>query len=110
MPKAFLPLLFVLATLFAGCAPETAREASDSTVEILPTRDDDANYLVLFLNRQTLLYNGDLAADRISVTASRLKNMGCREPRLLREQAEPQSGSWRFGRSRILYVSEWKCV
>jgi hypothetical protein len=109
MPKALLPLLLVLA-LIAGCAPESAGEASDSTVQILPTREGDANYLVLFLNRQTLLYNGDLAADRVSVTASRLKRVGCREPRLLREQAEPQSGRWSLGRSRILYVSEWKCV
>ncbi len=108
MPKALLPLL--LAAALAGCAPQSAGQASDDTVQLLPTREDDANFLVLFLNRQTLLYNGDLPADRVHIIASRLKSVGCSEPRLLREKAEPQSGTWSFGRPRIVYYSEWKCV
>jgi hypothetical protein len=109
MPKA-PALLLLLAAALAGCAAESPRQASDDTVQLLPTRTDDADFLVLFLNRQTLLYNGDLAADRLRVTASRLKGTGCREPRLLRERAEPQQGTWSFGRPRVLYYSEWKCV
>ena len=108
MPKALACLL--LAAALSGCAAQSDREESDDTVQILSTRSNDANYLVLFLNRETFLYNGDLPADRIGIIASRLKRIGCREPRLLREQPQPQGGTWMFGRPRIVYYSEWKCV
>jgi hypothetical protein len=107
MPKALA--LLVLAVWLQGCSPQSLAAASDDTVELLPSRAPDADYLVLFLNRQTLLYNGDLFADRLHVAASRLKSVGCREPRLLREQPQPQGGTWAFGRPRIVYYSEWKC-
>lgn len=109
MPKA-LALLLLAALPLQACAPQSPNEVSDDTVQVLPTRSGDADFLVLFLNRQALLYNGDLPADRVRVTASRLKSMGCREPRLLRERAEAQDGTWSFGRPRVLYYSEWKCL
>lgn len=107
MPRALACLLVLL--LLQGCARETANEASDDTVELLPSHSGGADFLVLFLNRSTLLYNGDLPADRINITASRLKIVGCREPRRLREWAEAQDGTWSSGRKRIVYYSEWKC-
>jgi hypothetical protein len=111
MPKAPRQLLVLLvAAALAGCAAQSAEQASDDGIQILPIREDDANFLVLFLNRQTLLYNGDLPADRVHIIASRLKSVGCSAPRLVREKAEPQSGTWSFGRQRIVYYSEWKCV
>lgn len=107
MPKALVLLL--VAALLPGCARQSAAGASDDTVELLPKHSGDADFLVLFLNRETLLYNGDLPADRMRITVSRLKSVGCREPRRLRERAEEQEGTWSFGRKRIVYYSEWKC-
>lgn len=107
MPNALALLL--LAVLLQGCARQSAAEASDDTVELLPSRSGAADYLVLFLNRETLLFNGDLPADRARITVSRLKSVGCREPRRLRERAEEQEGSWSFGGKRVIYYSEWKC-
>lgn len=95
--------------LLAACATRSTDEVSDDTVEILPDNQQDADYLVLFLNRQSFLYNGDLASDRQNVTAARLKEIGCRRPRLVREKAERQDGTWAFGRPRIVYYSEWSC-
>jgi hypothetical protein len=107
MSKALALLL--VAFLLPGCAQRSAAEVSDDTVELLPNRSGDADFLVLFLNRETLLYNGDLSADRIRITVSRLKSVGCREPRRLRERAEEQEGTWSFGRKRVIYYSDWKC-
>ena len=92
-------------------APRKApASVSDDTVEVLPSHYDGADFLVLFLNRETLLYNGDLAADRRHITIGRLQSVGCRDPRLLRERAEEQGGTWSFGRKRVIYYSEWKCA
>jgi len=107
MPKTLAVLL--VAVLLQGCAQKNAGEASDDTIELLRNRSGDADFLVLFLNRETLLYNGDLPADRVRITVSRLKSVGCREPRRLRERAEEQDGTWSFGRKRVIYYSEWKC-
>ncbi|HXZ01456.1 MAG TPA: hypothetical protein VEI03_15785 [Stellaceae bacterium] len=107
MPKA-LAFLF-LALLLSGCADKSATEVSDDTIQVLRSYSGDADFLVLFLNRRTFLYNGDLPADRVSLTVSRLKSVGCREPRRLRERAEEQEGTWSFGRKRVIYYSEWKC-
>ena len=104
-----LALLVLCAALLPGCQSQTPAQASDETVQLYSSRSGDADYLVLFLNRQTLLYNGDLPADRLRITVSRLKSVGCREPRLLRERGEAQEGTWSFGRQRVLYYSEWKC-
>jgi hypothetical protein len=108
MPKALAPLLVAL--LLHGCAPQSAASASDDTVELLPSHSGGADFLVLFLNRETFLYNGDLAADRQHITIARLRSVGCRDPRLLRERAEVQDGTWSFGRQRVIYYSEWKCA
>jgi len=109
MPRTLAPLLVLAALLLPGCAPQTPAQASDDTVQLYPSRAGDADFLVLFLNRQTLLYNGDLPADRVRIAVSRLKSVGCREPRLLRERGEAQQGTWSLGRPRVLYYSEWKC-
>lgn len=110
MSRIFFYLLTLsLVAFLSACAAQSPNDVSDDTVEILPDNRPDANVLVLFLNRQTLLFNGDLAADRQSVTVARLKQMGCREPRLVREKAERQEGTWSFGRPRIVYISEWGC-
>lgn len=108
MPKKLAALL--LALWLAGCATQSPGSASDDTVELLPSHSDGADFLVLFLNRETLLYNGDLAADRRHITIGRLQSVGCRDPRLLRERAEEQDGTWSFGRKRVIYYSEWKCA
>ncbi|HUC64466.1 MAG TPA: hypothetical protein VMA53_03485 [Stellaceae bacterium] len=104
MKKALVPL--VVAGLLWGCA---SNSANDDPVQIVPTRDGNADYLAMFLNKQTLLYNGDVWADREHIITSRLKNMGCRKPRMLRERAEQADGTWAFGRQRIVYYSEWEC-
>jgi len=103
-----LALLLVAASI-AGCATKSAGDVSDDTVEIIPGSARGADVLVLFLNRQTLLYNGDLAHDRMRVIRARLKTAGCREPNLVREHAEEQDGTWSFGRKRVLYYSDWTC-
>ena len=105
MKKALVPL--VIAGLLWGCVAKSG--SSDDPVEIIPTSGGNADFLAMFLNRQTLLYNGDVWADRQHVISSRLKTMGCREPRMLRERAEVQEGTWSFGRKRIVYYSEWTC-
>jgi hypothetical protein len=105
MKKALIPL--IVAGLLWGCVSQTG--SNDDPVQIVPTRDRNADYLAMFLNKQTLLYNGDVWADRQHIISSRLKNMGCREPQMLGERAEEQDGTWSFGRKRIVYVSEWKC-
>ncbi len=104
--RATLLLLSTLA-LLCGCASKGIDQISDDTVEIIPNGNGD--FLVMFLNRQTLMFNGDLAADRQRIVASRLKSTGCRDPRILRERGDEQPGSWAFGRKRILYYSEWTC-
>ena len=106
--RATLLLLLTLA-LIGGCASKSIDELSDDTVEIIPTGSGGGDFLVMFLNRQTLMYNGDLAADRRRIVASRLKSTGCRDPRLLRERGDEQPGSWAFGRKRVMYYSEWTC-
>jgi hypothetical protein len=104
MKKALVPL--VIAGLLWGCASTSGNE---DPVQIVPTRDRNADFLAMFLNRQTLLYNGDVWADRQHIISSRLKTMGCRDPRMLGERAEEQPGTWSFGRKRIVYYSEWAC-
>ncbi len=100
----------VLFAALAGCLAggRTPDAVSDDTVQIYPGGADE-DYLVLFLNRQTLMINGDLAADRYRVASSRLKQIGCREPRMVREKAENREGSWSFGRPRVVYYSQWQC-
>jgi hypothetical protein len=107
MRQALVSLLF-LAALLWGCASQSVDQVSDDTVQIIPS-GGGADFLVLFLNRWSLLFNGDLPADRQRIIASRLKSTGCRDPRMLRERAEDQQGSWSFGRKRVVYYSEWKC-
>jgi hypothetical protein len=104
MKKALVPL--VIAGLLWGCASNTVNE---DPVQIIPTSGGNADFMAMFLNRQTLIYNGDVWADRQHIISSRLKTMGCREPRMLGERAEEQEGTWAFGRKRIVYYSEWKC-
>lgn len=104
-----LPLALLL-LLAAGCAARSLDDVSDDMVQILPDRGKSGDFLVMFLNRQTMLVNGDLAADRINVTRARLLEAGCRDPHLLREKAEPQEGTWSFGRKRVIYLSEWACT
>ena len=106
--RATLLLLATLA-LLCGCASRSIDQVSDDTVEIIPTGGGGADFLVMFLNRQTLMYNGDLASDRQRIVASRLKSTGCRDPRILRERGDEQPGSWAFGRKRLVYYSEWTC-
>ena len=106
MCRLIVPL--VLAVALAGCASGTADAVSDETVQIFPDRGGE-DYLVMFLNRQTLMINGDLPADRSRVTSARLKLIGCREPRMIREKAESREGSWSFGRPRVVYYSQWRC-
>lgn len=108
MPKALA--WFLVVALLQGCAPQSPSAASDDTVQVLRSYSGDADFLVMFLNRRTLLYNGDLYADRFHITVARLNSVGCRDPRLLRERAETQDGSWAFGRKRVVYYSEWKCA
>jgi hypothetical protein len=105
-------LLLVVALALAGCAsPSRAPgDVSDENIEIWRPGNDDADFIAAVLNRQTVMFNGDLRADRISVVGSRLKSLGCRDPRLLREKAEELDGTWSFGRKRILYYGAWKCA
>ena len=107
MKTALAALLIAL--LLPTCRGTRLGNVNDDTVQILPDQAPDADFLVLFLNRRTLLFNGDLPYDRLRVTGSRLKSMGCRDPRMLRERAEEQDGTWSFGGKRIIYYSEWKC-
>ena len=98
-------LLLLLGLPLAGCgssapAPNNGR---DNGIEIWRAGSGDADFIAAVANRHTLLFNGDLHADRISVVGSRLKLLGCREPRLLREKAEDE------GSNHILYYSAWKC-
>jgi hypothetical protein len=107
MKTALAALLIAL--LLPTCSGTGLGNVNDDTVQILPDQAPDADFLVLFLNRRTLLFNGDLPYDRLNVTSSRLKSMGCRGPRMLRERAEQQDGTWSFGGKRVIYYSEWKC-
>ena len=68
------------------------------------------DFLAIFSNRPSLLFNGYLPTDRRNVIGARLKRLGCRDPRLVRQRAEEQEGTWSFDRKRILYLSEWKCA
>lgn len=104
MNKAIAAL--IVAAALPACG---AKEVNDNTVQIMSSGSADADYLVLFLNRRTILYDGDLPADRLRVTGSRLKIMGCREPHLVRERAEEQDGTWPLGGKRIVYLSDWRC-
>ncbi|HZB91083.1 MAG TPA: hypothetical protein VE397_06570 [Stellaceae bacterium] len=101
--------LLLVAGLLGGCGQTSVNQLDDDTVEIMPSADGNADFIALFLNRQTFLYNGDLPADRQHIIASRLKTAGCRDPRMLGERAEEQDGTWSFGRKRIIYYSAWKC-
>jgi hypothetical protein len=105
-------LLLVVGLALAGCAPvrSSANDASDDTVQIWRPGTDDADFISAVLNRQTLMFNGDLWADRISVVGARLKSLGCRDPRLVREKAEALEGTWSSGRKRVLYYGAWKCA
>lgn len=104
--RALLASLLV-ALLLGSCTPKSADQISDETVQIIPTGNGE--FLAVFLNRQTLLFNGDLPADRERIIAARLQTAGCRDPRVLQEHAEDQGGTWSFGRKKILYYSEWRC-
>ncbi len=111
-PAPRLAVLFAIAAiaaLSAGCSPLDAGDASDEMADIMPSRAPGVDYLVIFSNRPNLLINGDLLADRKNVTGARLKRLGCRDPRMLHERAEPQEGSWPLGRQKMLYYSEWTC-
>jgi hypothetical protein len=103
-------LLALLTALLLPACGHGKGGIDDDTVQVVASQSSDANFLVLFLNRQTLLFNGDLAFDRQRVTSSRLKSMGCRDPRMLRERGEEEDGTWTFGGKRIVYYSEWKCL
>jgi len=98
-------LLSLLALAPAGCnsSAGSTNDVSDSNIEIWRAASGDADFIAAVTNRQTLLFNGNLRADRVSVVGSRLKALGCRDPRLLREKAEDEGGN------RILYYSAWKC-
>jgi hypothetical protein len=108
MKNALAALLIVL--LLPACSGGRDQSTVDDPVQIVPDEAADADFLVMVLNRRTVLFNGDLPHDRLSVTRSRLKTIGCRDPRMLRERAEEQDGTWSFGGKRIIYYSEWKCV
>jgi hypothetical protein len=108
MKNVLAALLIVC--LLPTCSGGKGQSTVDDTIQILPDQALDADFLVMILNRQTLLFNGDLPHDRLSVTGAKLKSMGCRDPRMLRERAEEQDGTWSFGGKRIIYYSEWKCV
>jgi hypothetical protein len=105
MRPLLAPLLAL--ALLAGCAPKSPDQLSDETVQIIPTGRGE--FLAMFLNRDTLMFNGDLAADRMRIIAARLQSAGCRDPRMLGEHAEEQPGTWSFGRKKIVYNSEWRC-
>lgn len=107
MKQALVFLL--LAASLPGCAAKGPDDVSDETVSIVRSRAPDADFFAMFLNRQTFLFNGDLPADRQRVIGARLRTLGCRDPRLMREKPEEQDGSWSFGRKRVVYLSEWKC-
>ena len=98
-------LLLFLGLPLAGCAPPAGapNDAGDGTIEIWRAPRGDADFIAAVANRHTFLFNGNLRADRISVVGSRLKALGCREPRLLREKAEDE------GNDHIFYYSAWKC-
>lgn len=103
MRQAFLRSLLALA--LAGCNPSarSSNDVSDNNIEIWRAASGDADFIAAVANRQTFLFNGNLRADRVSVVGSRLKSLGCRDPRLLREKAEDE------GSNHILYYSAWKC-
>jgi hypothetical protein len=109
MKNALAALLIVFLLPACSGGGKGLGPVNDDSVQIMPDEAPDADFLVMFLNRQTLLFNGDLPYDRLHVTGSRLKSMGCRDPRMLRERAEEQDGRWSFGGKRIIYYSEWKC-
>ena len=112
MWRSLAPVFLILVALLAliGCSGKKAIDAlNDDTMSVTRDRAPDADVMVGFLNRRTWLFNGDLAADRISVISARLKNAGCREPVLRREHAEEQDGTWSSGRKRVVYYSEWTC-
>ncbi len=109
MTRTALALPLVLA-LLGGCAGKSAGETSDDIVEIMRDEAPIGDFIAMFSNRPTFLVNGDLPADRRNVIGARLKRLGCRDPRLIRERAEEQEGTWSFGRKRMLYLSEWKCA
>jgi uncharacterized protein HemY len=103
-------IAFLAALALGACSGKQAAEAlNDDTMSVMRDRAGDADLLVGFLNRRTLLFNGDIQADRISVISARLKNAGCRSPVMRREHAEEQDGTWSFGRKRVVYYSEWTC-
>jgi hypothetical protein len=109
MKKALAAL--VVAALLPACGGgKGIADVNDDTVQIMASSAPDADFLALFLNRRTVLFNGDLPVDRLHVIGSRLKLIGCRDPRLVRERAEEQEGTWSFGGKRIVYYSDWRCA
>jgi hypothetical protein len=109
MKNALAALLIALLLPACSGGSKGLGPVNDDSVQIMPDQASDADFLVMFLNRHTVLFNGDLPHDRMNVTSSRLKSMGCRDPRMLRERAEEQDGTWSLGGKRIIYYSEWKC-
>ena len=95
-------LLLTIAVALAGCggAPGSASDP----IQIYPDSSGNADFIAVVPNQQSLIFNGSLRADRISVVGSRLKSMGCRDPRMLRESAENEGGN------RVVYYSAWKCA
>jgi hypothetical protein len=110
MKNALAALLLALLVPACSGGSKGTGDVSDNIVQIMPDQSPDADFLVMFLNRQTVMINGDLPFDRLRVTGARLKTMGCRDPRMLRERAEEQDGTWPLGGKRIIYYSEWKCA
>lgn len=98
-----------IVSLSTACSPLSPVDASDDIADIIPSRAPGVDFFVMFSNRPSLLINGDLPADRRSVIGARLKRLGCRDPRMLRERAEPRDGTWALGRPKMVYASEWVC-
>ena len=98
-------LLLLLGLALAGCGSSApaAKNGLDNSIEIWRAPSGDADFIAAVANRHTLIFNGDLHADRVNVIGARLKLLGCRDPRFLREKAEDEGGN------HVLYYSAWKC-
>ena len=96
---------FLLAAVLGGCAGQhkSLDDVNDDKVQIARAANGDADFIAIVPNRRTVMFNGDLQFDRLSLIGSRLKQIGCREPRLLREKAQDEGGN------RVVYYSAWKC-
>jgi hypothetical protein len=95
----------LLAAALAACAGQhkSLGDVNDDKAQITRAANGDADFIAMVPNRRTVMFNGDLWADRVSLVSSRLKLIGCREPRMLREQAQGEGGD------RVVYWSAWKC-